>query len=75
MLRTAVDGLKEVNGKWGVKFKTFRITDLGTGEQHVAFTCESPTLFDTQSEAMDAGDRALDVLERTGKFPNMCAPF
>jgi len=75
MLRTCVDGTKEVNGKFGVKFKTFRITDLATQEQYVAFSCESPALFDSEDEAYRAGGRALDVLERTGKFPNMCDPF
>jgi hypothetical protein len=75
MLRTCINGVNKVNGKFGIKFQTFRITNLGTGEQHVAFECESPALFDTEFDAFIAGGRALDVLERTGKFPNMCVPF
>jgi hypothetical protein len=36
---------------------------------------ESAPVFDTEEDAYAGADRALKVLEETGKFPNMCEAF
>jgi hypothetical protein len=35
----------------------------------------SAPLFMTYEQALEASDRAMDALEKTGMFPNMCEAF
>ena len=59
-------------GKWSATFVTY----CGTpGNEYVANTCASAPVFATEDEAREGAIRALDVLEATGKFPNMCELF
>jgi hypothetical protein len=60
------------NGKWRANFVTYNGTP---GDEYVANTCGSAPVFNTEDEAYAGGSRALDILEQTGKFPNMCDPF
>ena len=45
------------------------------GNQRVVSRTESAALFDDADAAYAAGIRALDMLEKTGVFPNMCEFF
>ena len=56
-------------GKWSVSFETWRGSP---GDEYLATSCTTGALFDTEAEAYSAGDRALDVLQATDRFPNMC---
>lgn len=57
------------NGKWDISFDTF----FGcAGAESLASTATCPAIWDTEDEAYDAGKRALEVLEATGMYPNMC---
>lgn len=58
--------------KWSCRLETWRGIP---GDEYMATSCTSGALFDTETEAYGAGDRALDVLQATGKFPNMCEKF
>lgn len=60
------------NGRWSASFKVFATR----GEDTYLFSeCESAPLFETEMDAWDAGERAIEVLDATGEFPNMCEPF
>jgi hypothetical protein len=41
----------------------------------VCFEAESAPVFTTEDEAYTGGNRALDMLATTGKYPNMCEVF
>ena len=56
-------------GKWSASFETWRGIP---GDEYRAVGVTSGALFDTEDAAYSAGDRALDVLQATDKFPNMC---
>lgn len=59
-------------GKWRAVLVTF----MGTpGSEHLASSIESAPVFATEEDAYAGSNRALDVLETTGKFPNMCEAF
>lgn len=60
------------NGKWSAVFVTYNGTP---GSEYVANECQSAPLFDTEDAAYIAGHRALDELDLTGKYPNMCEAF
>ena len=45
------------------------------GQEYVCSKIESASVFATEDEAYAGGSRALDALEQTGKFPNMCEVF
>lgn len=64
--------LNERVGKWSVRFETWRGIP---GDEYLATSCTTGALFDTEAEAYAAGERALDVLEATDRFPNMCEKF
>ena len=57
------------SGKWSATFVTYRGVP---GDEYVMNECTSAPVFATEDEARDGASRALDVLEQTGKFPNMC---
>jgi hypothetical protein len=59
-------------GKWSAHFETW----VGTpGSEYMANSITSGAFFDTEDAAYEAGARALDVLQATDKFPNMCEVF
>jgi hypothetical protein len=60
------------NGKWTVSFETWAGK---VGAEYLANTCTSAPVFDTEDEAYDGMIRALDVLAKTDRFPNMCEKF
>jgi len=59
-------------GKWRAVLETYRGEP---GTEHLASSVESAPVFDTEEDAYAGGDRALTMLEETGKFPNMCEVF
>lgn len=60
------------NGKWSAAFETWVTRG---GDTYKMMEGASAPLFDTASDADEAGKRALVVLEATGKYPNMCEKF
>lgn len=58
--------------KWCAHFETWSGVP---GSEFMANSITSGALFDTEDAAYEAGGRALDVLQDTGKFPNMCEVF
>jgi hypothetical protein len=74
MIRTQANKpvLSKHNGKWSATFDNFRGTP---GDEYLMSTVESAAVFVTEEEAYAGTERALAVLEATGKYPNMCGPF
>jgi hypothetical protein len=63
---------ENTHGKWAATFQTW----VGVpGEEHLVNEITSGALFDSEDEAYEASTRALDVLEATGMFPNLCEKF
>lgn len=61
--------VQHVNKKWSVSFNMF----VGTpGNELMSAGITSMPLWDTEDTAYAAGERGLDLIEDTGKFPNMC---
>jgi hypothetical protein len=60
------------NGKWSVKFDTY---NGPVGKEYLASSVTTGAVFDSEDEAIAGAHRALDVLETTNKFPNLCAKF
>lgn len=60
------------NGRWSVSFTVYGGLP---GQEYISGELESAMVFNTEAEAHAGGQRALDVLEKTGRFPNMCEPF
>ncbi len=58
--------------KWSAAFETWRGIP---GDEYKVTSCTSAPLFDTEDAAYEAGARALDCLQATGKWPNMCEVF
>lgn len=71
-MRTEQVAPESRNGKFAAVFNTYRGVP---GEEYLVSTCTSAFLFDSEDAAIAAGTRALDVLEATGKYPNMCEEF
>ena len=63
---------QQANGKWAVVFETYAGP---AGDEYVAAETTSAAVFDTEDEAYEGERRAMDVLEKTGMFPNMCEKF
>ena len=60
------------NGQWRSALETY----MGEpGQEFLANTITSAPVWATEDEALDGARRALEVLEATGKFPNMCEPW
>jgi hypothetical protein len=74
MMRTQIQTVSqfEQSGKWRVSFFTY---NGKVGEEYVSAICGSASVFDTEDEAWAGAHRALDILEKTGRFPNMCEVF
>jgi hypothetical protein len=73
-MRTEIGQAKQssFNDKWSITLVTYK----GIPEQeYVSSEVESAPVFITEDEAYSGGERALDFLEQTGKFPNMCEVF
>ena len=60
------------NGKWSITLVSYKGIP---GQEYVCSEVESASVFATEDEAYAGGSRALDALEQTGKFPNMCEVF
>jgi len=59
-------------GKWSAVFITWGGLP---GSEFVMNQVTSAAVFATDDEAREGGLRALDVLEKTGVYPNMCEVF
>lgn len=72
-MRTEANGVElKANGRYSVKFVTY----MGKpGDEYVANEVESGAVFLTEDEACAGQQRALDLLETTDRFPNMCTAF
>ena len=59
------------NNKWYVCFDVYR-----NRKEHI-ITSElcSAQVFYSKDEALAGGARAIEILEKTGKWPDMCQPF
>ena len=62
----------KVTGKWSACFETWRGIP---GDEYLVTRASSGSFFDSEDNALAAADRALDTLQATGKYPNMCEPF
>ena len=62
------------NGKWSACFENWRHFD-DHAERYMASEAISAAVWDTAEAALDGGHRALQQLEQTGKYPNMCEPW
>lgn len=72
-MRTEMSNVQvNAEGKWAVVFTTY---NGPVGQEYVSSELLSASVFDSDEEAIAAGNRALDMLEHTGKFPNLCAKF
>jgi len=60
------------NHKWSSCFERW-VGEKGAEKKAAKMT--SAPLFLSQELAMEAANRAMDVLEKTGMFPNMCEEF
>lgn len=58
--------------KWCAHFETWAGEP---GSEYMANSITSGAFFATEDEAYEAANRALDVLQATDKFPNMCEPW
>jgi len=65
-----LDGVEKCStGKLAIRFVGICSDDI------VSWTTRSAFLFDTDADAIAAGERALMLLTSTGMFPNMCESF
>lgn len=74
-MRTALGtaNKSKLNDKWSIVIVTYKCNDLG--REYVCFEAESAPVFITEDEAYAGGKRALETLETTGMYPNMCEAF
>jgi hypothetical protein len=59
--------------KWSAAFQIWATPE--EGDDYMVSSLTSGALFATPEEAYEAGGRAMDVLQATDKFPNMCEVF
>lgn len=72
-MRTQISSVQRRGSiNWSVTFETFRGVP---GRESLVSRVESASLFKDEDAAYAAGARALDTLEKTGMFPNLCEPF
>lgn len=72
-MRTEASGVTlQPNGKFSVAFVTYKGKP---GDEYISSEVESAAVFVTEDDAYDGQQRALDYLESSGRFPNMCQPF
>jgi hypothetical protein len=60
------------NNEWACTFSTFREFN---GKSVLMSTATSAALWGDEEAAKAAGARALEVLKKTGQFPNLCEPW
>lgn len=71
-MRTQMSGVSKATTRFYVMFEQYN----GVGDdEYLSSQITSGAVFDTEAEALAGGRRALDYLEKTGKFPNMCEYF
>ena len=63
----------EHSGKWAAAFENWRV--VSEDDSYMASSVLSAAVFDSKEAAQEAGERALQTLEATDKYPNMCEPF
>lgn len=57
------------NGMWAATFENW----VGpVGREYLGSAVESGAVFPSEDEALCGARRALEVLETTGRYPNMC---
>ena len=61
-----------LNDKWTITLETYSV---GRGHEYLSSKTVSAPVFNTEEDAYEGGERALEILERTGMFPNMCEEF
>ena len=59
----------KLNGKWAITLETY------SRHEYLFSRTVSAPVFNTEEDAYEGGERALEILERTGMFPNMCEEF
>jgi len=71
MSKAIISGTKysPTRDKWSLVLEVRDNKELAIGQ------LESAYLFNSQSDAVISGFRAIRVLEETGSFPNMCEAF
>ena len=57
------------NGLWACNFKLFH---SWAGEEYLASEVKTAAVWFDKDAALKAGSRAMEVLEQTGKWPNLC---
>lgn len=62
----------KINSKWSITLVSYKGTP---GQEYVSSEAESAAVFATEADAYAGGNRALDVLVSSGRFPNMCEAF
>lgn len=67
------DSLQNSKNKWNIIFTSYKV--LANGDEYECGVIESAYVFDTEDEAYAGGQRALELLEKTDRFPNMCEKF
>ena len=73
-MRTQLDivNYHSTSDKFSITFVTYGGTP---GDEYILNTIESAPLFEYEDEAIYAGSRALDILEVTGKMPDITVLF
>lgn len=72
-MRTQQNGVEQgKNGKWSVKFISYKGV---VGDEYVFSEVQSGFVFETEADAYAGSERALTLLETTGRYPNMCKYF
>ncbi len=62
------------NGKWSSCFEHWRHFD-NSAERYMAGEVITAAVWPTAEAALEAGHRALQTLEETDRYPNMCEPW
>lgn len=57
------------NGQWACTFQMFR---SHCGEEYLAGELETSAVWFDAAAALRAGQRAMEILEQTGRWPNLC---
>jgi hypothetical protein len=61
--------VRKSNGLWAC---TFQMVRSHVGEEYVAGELETAGVWFDAGAALVAGQRALEVLSETGRYPNLC---
>ena len=74
--KTSVSGANKskYNQKYSVVFQNFMMYKGGS-EWFPSSEMVSGAVFETEAEALAGGDRALQSIVDTGRYPNMCEKF